>query len=104
MLDVSESMSCFEGSDIPDKLRRFQRKAFCDGKTVDISTLSNNGKPIVISFWATWCKPCKTELNTIAEDYEDWQEETGVKLIAVSMINFKSFSGIAPCKNVFAIM
>ena len=70
-----------------------------DGKTVDLSTLSNNGKPIVISFWATWCKPCKTELNTIAEEYEGWQEETGVKLIAVSIDNARSTGRVEPYVN-----
>ena len=49
------------------------------GKTINIQDLENDGNPMVISFWATWCKPCKKELNTIAEVYDDWQEETGVK-------------------------
>ena len=56
-----------------------------DGKTVRTDTLSNNGKPIIIDFFATWCKPCNRELKAINEVYEDWQEETGVKLIAVSI-------------------
>ena len=45
-----------------------------------INKFNNNGKPIIISFWATWCKPCKKELDAIAENYTDWQKETGVKL------------------------
>ena len=56
-----------------------------DGTKVNTTTFSNNGKPIVISFWATWCKPCKKELDAIAENYADWQKETGVKLIAISI-------------------
>jgi cytochrome c biogenesis protein CcmG/thiol:disulfide interchange protein DsbE len=56
-----------------------------DGNSVNLSELSNNGKPFIINFWATWCAPCKRELNTISEMYEDWQEETGVKLYAVSI-------------------
>jgi peroxiredoxin len=67
-----------------------------DGKTVDLSKVENNGKPIVISFWATWCKPCKTELNTISKEYASWQKETGVKLIAVSIDNARSNSRVAP--------
>lgn len=61
-----------------------------DGKTVNSSTFSNDGKPIIISFWATWCKPCKKELDAIAENYADWQKETGVKLIAISIDDSRS--------------
>lgn len=70
-----------------------------EGKTVDISTLSNDGKPMIISFWATWCKPCKEELNTIAEEYEDWVEETGVKLVAVSIDDARSTARVEPYVN-----
>jgi cytochrome c biogenesis protein CcmG/thiol:disulfide interchange protein DsbE len=56
-----------------------------DGSKVSTSTFTNNGKPIIISFWATWCKPCKKELDNIMDDYADWQKETGVKIIAISI-------------------
>ena len=36
-----------------------------NGKTVRTDTLSNNGKPFIISFFATWCKPCNRELTMI---------------------------------------
>lgn len=67
-----------------------------DGKKINIKDLSNNGKPIIISFWATWCKPCVKELNTIAEVYEKWQEETGVKLVAVSVDDTRSSAKVGP--------
>ncbi len=70
-----------------------------DGKTVDISKLSNNGKPIIISFWATWCKPCKEELNAMAELYDDWVDETGVKLVAVSIDDARSTGRVEPYVN-----
>ena len=51
------------------------------GRTVDSATLSNGGKPMVISFFASWCKPSKRELSAISEVYD----ETAVKLIAISI-------------------
>ena len=70
-----------------------------NGVTKNLSKFSNNGNPIIISFWATWCKPCKAELNTIAEDYDDWTEETGVKLIAVSIDDARSSTRVEPYIN-----
>lgn len=70
-----------------------------DGQTFNTSNLSNDGKPMIISFWATWCSPCKRELNNIAEVYEDWVEETGVKLIAVSIDDSRNTSKVAPYVN-----
>ena len=70
-----------------------------DGSNFNITNLENDGKPIVISFWATWCKPCKKELNNIAEVYEDWQDETGVKLVAISIDDTRSMMRVAPYVN-----
>ena len=70
-----------------------------DGKQINIDKIDNNGNPIVINFWATWCKPCKKELNNIAEIYEDWQEETGVKIVAISIDDSRSMSKVKPCVN-----
>ena len=70
-----------------------------DGSSFNFKNIDNNGNPIVISFWATWCKPCTKELNNIAEVYEDWQDETNVKLVAVSIDDRRSQSKVAPYVN-----
>lgn len=70
-----------------------------EGRKVDAATFSNDGKPIIVNFWATWCAPCKKELSAIAEVYEDWQARTGVKLIAVSIDDARSMARVAPYVN-----
>lgn len=55
------------------------------GRTVNVSEISNDGNPVVISFFATWCKPCMRELKAISEVYPDWQDETGMKMYIVSI-------------------
>lgn len=70
-----------------------------NGKPFKTTEITNDGKPIIISFWATWCKPCVKELTAVAEHYENWQEETGVKLFAVSIDDSRSMSRVAPFIN-----
>ena len=69
------------------------------GDALNIQKVENKKNPIVISFWATWCKPCKKELNNIAEVYEEWQDATGVKLIAISIDDTRTMSKVAPYVN-----
>ena len=69
------------------------------GETINTSTFSNDDKPIIISFWATWCKPCIKEMNAIAEVYDDWREETGVKIIAISVDDARTIANVLPLVN-----
>lgn len=67
-----------------------------NGKTVRTDTLSNGGKPFIIDFFATWCKPCNRELTAISEVYDEWREETGVKLYAVSIDQAQNINKVKP--------
>ena len=67
-----------------------------DGSTVSCDTLNNGGKPFIVDFFATWCKPCNRELSAIAEVYEEWQEETGVKIFAVSIDQAQNIHKVKP--------
>ncbi len=67
-----------------------------NGKQVNVQQLCSNGKPTVLSFFATWCKPCLRELNAIADMYDEWQETTGVQLIAVSIDRAQDIEKVKP--------
>ena len=66
------------------------------GSSINTKDLQNEGKPFIICFFATWCKPCMTELKNISDEYEDWQDETGVKIYAVSIDDSRSSGKVAP--------
>ena len=72
-----------------------------NGNTVQTGAISNDGKPIVISFFATWCKPCLRELKAIHEVYPDWQDETGVKMYIVSIDQAQDANKVKPLVDGF---
>ena len=82
----------------PQKLPAVELKTL-DGNTFNTSAIQNDGKPIIISFWATWCAPCRKELNAISEHFEEWQKQTGVKLYAISIDDSRNSSKVAPYVN-----
>ena len=58
-----------------------------DGQKVNTSDYVGNGKTTIISFWATWCAPCKRELDTVSELYPEWKEKYDVQLLAITTDN-----------------
>ena len=70
-----------------------------NGKEVNVAHLGSEGKPVIISFFATWCKPCMRELKAIDELYEEWQEETGVEIYIVSIDQGQDIQQVAPLVN-----
>ena len=56
-----------------------------DGAATSIQKMANKDGVTIVSLWATWCVPCIKELDAISDLYQDWIEETGVSLIAVSV-------------------
>lgn len=66
-----------------------------DGVEIDLSENIKNKELTVVSFWATWCAPCKKELNAIHEVYDKWQKELDVQLIAVSIDNERTVERVS---------
>jgi peroxiredoxin len=67
-----------------------------DGKTVNLKDYVTAGKITVISFWATWCAPCKKELSAIADLYPEWQEKYNAQLLAVTIDTQRALAQVGP--------
>ncbi|MDG1778470.1 MAG: TlpA disulfide reductase family protein [Flavobacteriaceae bacterium] len=70
-----------------------------DGNDINLNTLVESENIFVFSFWATWCVPCINELDAISEVYEDWQDETKVKLIAIATDDTRTKKRVRPMVN-----
>ncbi len=67
-----------------------------DGDSIELASISENDQLVVVSLWATWCVPCKNELDAISEVYDDWVEETNVKLYAISVDDARTVKRVRP--------
>ena len=70
-----------------------------NGKVVDLKDQVRSGQVTVIVFWATWCAPCKKELINIDGLYEDWKNDFGIEVIAISIDNSRNAQKVKPYVN-----
>lgn len=67
-----------------------------DGQSVDLKDVVKNDKITVISFWATWCSPCKRELENIDALLPEWRERYDVEFIAISVDDSRTADNVEP--------
>ncbi len=69
------------GGKVGDKMRAFTLPLM-DGGTLSSAKLA--GKPYVMTFWASWCGPCRAELPALAEMYTKYKDQ-GFNVVAVNI-------------------
>jgi peroxiredoxin len=98
LLLILSSAFCFAQMDTTATLPDVNIKDM-NGKDINISDYGKNGKITIISFWATWCKPCIKELKNVNALLEEWQEDYDVELVAVSVDDSRNSVKVKPMVN-----
>ncbi len=65
-----------------------------DGKYVELNKETGNG-PVLLSFWATWCKPCLEEMAEFNKIYNEYKDK-GFTILAISTDSEKSVAKVKP--------
>lgn len=60
------------------------------GNSVSAADLTKDGRPVMLSFYATWCDPCAKELDAFLPHVQEWKEKYGVEIVLVSIDRYPS--------------
>ncbi len=66
-----------------------------EGKTINIADEFAKHKLSVVSFWATWCSPCKKELDAMKPLAEEWKK-SGIEVIAITIDDAQQLAKVKP--------
>ncbi len=63
------------------------------GESVKLSDL--RGQAVLVNLWATWCPPCRAEMQSIEKMYQEYKDQ-GFTVLAVNMTRQDDSSAIVP--------
>ena len=86
------------GFTAPDATKQLPNISIADlqGKPVNIQEYVKKSKITIVSFWATWCAPCKRELDAISELYPTWLADYDTRLVAITIDNARALTQVKP--------
>ena len=67
-----------------------------NGKQINVANYGKSGKITILSFWATWCIPCKKELINMSDLYDDWKKKYNLQIVAVSIDDSRNSTKVKP--------
>lgn len=70
------------------------------GESISSDSIVNNGSPILIIVWATWCHHATDGMTSISDDYlDDWVESYQLKVVSISVDDSRNTAKVAPTVN-----
>ena len=92
MKKLLSAITCFFFSltILAQELPNTEIKDVNSGKKLPFNETIEKGKVTVISFWATWCIPCKKEIKNISAKLADWKKEADFNYVTVSIDEARS--------------
>jgi len=58
-----------------------------------VSLSDYEGRPVLINFWASWCKPCRSEIPDLVAAYEA-HKETGLQVLAINLTDQEGMKAV----------
>jgi thiol-disulfide isomerase/thioredoxin len=80
---ISTVLAASTGPEAGTTAPEFKAKSITTGDTIELN--AQRGKLVIVTFWASWCPPCRRELPIL----ERAQEILGRDKLAVLAINFR---------------
>lgn len=71
-----------------------------EGESVKLSDL--RGQAVLVNLWATWCPPCRAEMQSLEEMHQEYKEQ-GFVVLAVNMTQQDDPSAISPFAEKLAL-
>lgn len=63
------------------------------GENVNFAEIIKSDAPVIVTFWATWCKPCLMEMEALKELKDEWNGK--VRVVAISIDDSRSKNKVA---------
>ena len=60
------------------------------GASIPFNETIEKGKVTIVSFWATWCIPCKKEIKIISKKLPEWKAQADINYMTVSVDESKA--------------
>jgi cytochrome c biogenesis protein CcmG, thiol:disulfide interchange protein DsbE len=64
------------------------------GERIELDALRHSG-PVLLDFWATWCKPCLESIPELEALHERWRDR-GLTVIGISIDGPRNFARVRP--------